>query len=199
MTRPQRFSQRRPRHVDTELQPYFVTSRVRGSRRLFIGEANKAAVETLFAQRERYGLLILAYVFMPDHAHFVLVPNAGYTIEQTMRVIKGSVARVVNGLLGLSGALWQGGFWDKMPRNVGELNRFIAYTEANPDRARLAAVRTSAGDARCWQDYGAVLRTGAGMAMIGSLCGMDARAEGPRSGWWSSGCDEPGTYGRCAG
>jgi len=111
--------------------PYFVTSRTRSSRPVFRGEIASLAIEQLLADRDRYGFLLPAFVFMPDHAHFVIVPDPSYSISDTMRVIKGSIARCIN-RSGGGGPVWQEGFYERAPRTRAELNSYIEYIHHNP-------------------------------------------------------------------
>jgi REP element-mobilizing transposase RayT len=115
----------------------FVSSRTVRGFAPFRGRAAQIAVDELLRQRQQFGFLLLAYAFMPDHAHVVLVPADGFTVAQTMRAIKGAIARVVNEHLGRSGALWQPGFFDKNPRDLRALNEFVRYVHDNPVVARL--------------------------------------------------------------
>jgi REP element-mobilizing transposase RayT len=151
------FGARRPKHGDVGLQPYFVSTRTVRSEKIFLGEVAEIAARVLREQREKYGFLLLAYVFMPDHAHFVVVPARDHSISQTMRVIKGSIARAVNECRGTEGAVWQTGFFDKNPRNVEELNEFIRYTHDNPVVAGLWSAADGypycSADGSCLADY----------------------------------------------
>lgn len=154
---PEIRSARRPPHVDLGRAPYFVTSRTFESRTLFRGAFGEAAVTQLLADRQRYGFLLLAYAFMPDHAHFVIVPAHGHTISTTMRVVKGGIARQINIAMGAKGAVWQDGFYDKVARTMEQLNAYIEYTHRNPVVAGLvsreAEYALSSADGRCMSDY----------------------------------------------
>jgi len=101
--------------------------------------------------------LLLAYAFMPDHAHFVIVPADGHTISTTMRVVKGGIARQINVAMGAKGPVWQDGFYDKVARTMEHLNAYIEYTHRNPVVAGLvsreAEYALSSADGRCMSDY----------------------------------------------
>ncbi len=133
------FSIRRPRHADLGSIPYFVTTRTFASRRVFSGNLAAVAVEQLLSDRERYGFLLPAFVFMPDHAHFVIVPAAPYSISHTMRIVKGSIARRINKATGQRGRLWQEGFFDKAPRTRDDVNTYIDYIHGNSVKAGMVA------------------------------------------------------------
>ena len=148
---------RRPKHHDLGRIPYFVTTRTHESERVFVGLGASTAMDELFDLRTKYGFLVPAFVFMPDHAHLVIVPQQGFTISQTMCVVKGGIARRVNSELHRDGAIWQDGFRDNAPKSIDELHAFITYTEQNPVRAGLATTATdylfSSADGRYEADY----------------------------------------------
>jgi len=129
----------------------------------------RLAVNELWALKEHYGFRVLAYVFMPDHAHFVIVPAPGYTISQTMRVIKGSIARRVNAAAERAGSVWQDSFRADLPKSLDALNAYIRYIEDNPVAGGLSPTRESypysSADGRCiaeYREYLATEREGAG-------------------------------------
>lgn len=148
---------RRPPHVDLPNTPYFVSSRTHEPRRLFVGADAAAAYSELHAIREQYGFFLLAFAFMPDHAHFVIVPAADSTTSRTMQLIKGRIARRINDLLGEEGTIWQQGFYDKVVRTREQLNAFIEYTHRNPVEAGLIQrdeqYAFSSADGSCMVDY----------------------------------------------
>jgi REP element-mobilizing transposase RayT len=183
---------RRPHHEDLGETAYFVTTRCHRSQFLLTGAAADVAVEELFALRERYGFRVLSFVFMSNHAHFVIVPAGGYTISQTMRLIKGAIAHRVNALSQRQGPVWQDGFRDNVPATLDELNSYIRYIEDNPVKAGLcaspSAFRYSSANGRCVADYEWFL--GIGKAQVESPhhemdaipSSASARAESPRHG-----------------
>lgn len=149
---------RRPLRADFGRTPYFVSTRVHGHRPVFVGDTGWIATQELKRLRKQYGFLLLSFVFMPDHAHFVIVPAGTHTISSTMRLVKGRVAPTTNRLLNREGKLWQEGFWDEAPRSIERLNAYIDYVHANPTKAGLSAAAesypfSSAGDADCLADY----------------------------------------------
>jgi REP element-mobilizing transposase RayT len=157
---------RRPPHADMGATAYFVSTRTADHARLFVGEYGEAAVRELKAARAQYGFSLLAYCFMPDHAHFVIVPAEGYSISQTMRVIKGSIGRRINKLRNDDSPVWQEGFFDKVVFTREQLNAYIEYTEQNPMKAGLAAgaalYEFSSAEGSCHPDYAAFLGLGDG-------------------------------------
>ena len=168
-------SPRRPRNPDLGQVPYFVTTRCHESKHILGGTFADAAVNELTALRQRYGFLLLAFVFMSNHAHFVIVPAEGFTISQTMRVIKGAIARSINISRDENGLVWQDGFRSDVPKTREALNNYVRYIENNPVKAGLAGqakdFRYGSGDGRCRADYDAFLDSE-----------TVSRAESPRRG-----------------
>jgi REP element-mobilizing transposase RayT len=155
---------RRPPHPDA-VTAYFVSTRVKDSRHIFKGRAGDAAAQQLLTDRARYGFKLLAYVFMPDHAHFVVVPNDGFSISQTIRLIKGGISRRLNTINDAKGSIWQEGFFDRVPRTREDLNEMIRYVENNPVKAGLSplpeAYPLSSAGGSCVGDYRAFIEGGA--------------------------------------
>ena len=129
-----RYTARRPPHFDLGAVPYFVSTRTHESKRVFVGSNASVSVEQLLADRDRYGYLILAFAFMPDHAHFVIVPARGHTISATMRIVKAGLARRLNSGASRKGPIWQDGFYDRVATTLEQLN---AHTSSTRTRIRL--------------------------------------------------------------
>lgn len=74
-----------------------------------------------------------------------------------MRLVKGAVARRVNEIRGVSGHVWQEGFYDKIAHTREQLNTFIEYIHNNPVEARLTDFATaypySSAGGTCMADY----------------------------------------------
>src|SRR5205823_417838 len=84
---------------------------------------------------ERYRLL--AWVVMPNHAHTVLQPLAGFALEDLMHSIKSWTAKEANKLLGRSGEFWQAETYDHLVRDEDDLRHQVDYVWSNSDRAEL--------------------------------------------------------------
>jgi len=112
---------------------------------------------------------------MSNHAHFVIVPAEGFTISQTIRLVKGAIARRINVSRRESGPVWQDGFRSDVPKTPEALNNYMRYIEDNPVKAGLAEqaedFRYCSGDGRCRGDYDAFLEPE-----------TVSRAESPRRG-----------------
>ena len=87
---------------------------------------------------------MVAYVIMPSHCHFVIDtaeyrdrPRDGSARESIMHSIKRHSAQECNRLLGRRGAFWQAESYDRVVRDVDELERIVSYVEWNPVKAGL--------------------------------------------------------------
>jgi putative transposase len=158
----------------------------------FFGQASIAVIakDTLMESARRYAFAVLAYCFMPDHAHVVLVPSDDRAISAVMRIVKGAIARKVNDAFQRGGPVWQTGFFDKVPQSVDELNAYVRYVEDNPVVAGIVtnaeeyAFSSARGD--CREAYFRFLE-GVPVAAINTRAGnaartrSAARAKSPRS------------------
>ena len=91
---------------------------------------------------------LLAYCIMPNHIHLLIqsrmnkkLPKEGktskYPIADSMRLLKGSTARMCNLELGRRGAFWEHESYDHFIRNEREFANVIAYILNNPVKAGL--------------------------------------------------------------
>lgn len=87
---------------------------------------------------------VVAYVVMPSHCHIV-IDTSGYgagaghesSRQRIMHSIKRRSAQECNRLLGRRGALWQAESYDRVVRDLDELERIVSYVEWNPVKAGL--------------------------------------------------------------
>lgn len=89
---------------------------------------------------------MLAWVLMPDHAHWLLrlgEEDLGTTVGR----LKSASARNINRVRQCHDAVWARGFHDHAMRRDEDLRRTARYIVANPIRARLA---TQIGDYPFW-------------------------------------------------
>lgn len=82
---------------------------------------------------------ILAWVVMPNHVHALVRIQTGWPLQFLVKSWKSYSARAINSRLGRRGAFWQPDYFDRYIRDDAHLRREIAYIEANPVQARLAA------------------------------------------------------------
>ncbi|MFS2122542.1 REP-associated tyrosine transposase [Pseudomonas sp. Pseusp97] len=90
---------------------------------------------------------LLAWVLMPDHAHWLLQLGSGERLETSVGRLKAVSSRHLNRLYGRSGAIWASAFHDHALRSEDELLPTARYIIANPIRAGLV---TRVGDYPFW-------------------------------------------------
>jgi putative transposase len=131
-------SRRRLPHWALEDSTYFVTFRARESLgRVLADEALACIVEEAFwfGHEERY--ILNAYVVMPNHAHLLMTPLAGWSLSRILQGIKGYTAREINKGLGRTGAFWQDEYFDHLVRNEADWVDKFNYIHNNPVSAGL--------------------------------------------------------------
>ncbi len=80
---------------------------------------------------------MLAWVLMPDHAHWLLQLGEVEGLETLVSRLKGASACRVNAALDRQGAVWQKGFHDRALRSEEDMQGVARYIVANPLRAGL--------------------------------------------------------------
>jgi REP element-mobilizing transposase RayT len=90
----------------------------------------------------------LAWVLMPDHAHWIVELAGTDSLSNTIGALKKAIATQVNVTRGSVGqTLWQGGFHDRALRKEDDVVVVARYIVANPVRAGLV---TRVGDYPWW-------------------------------------------------
>lgn len=121
-----------PNHV------YLVTTVTRGREPLFRDFATGCAAARRF---EDVCILrdarMLAWVLMPDHAHWLIQLGEADNLDALVRRLKSASARGANRMLRRNGALWARAFHDHALRAQEDLLRSARYVIANPVRAGL--------------------------------------------------------------
>lgn len=84
----------------------------------------------------KYHLSVLAYCLMPNHAHFVAVPEKKDSLAKTFNAAHMRYAHYYNKKNRLVGHLWQGRFYSCI-LDSGHLFAAVRYIENNPVRANL--------------------------------------------------------------
>ena len=131
-----------PHHV------YLVTAATVNRERLFMDFSAGCAAARCFEDRAVLrDTGMLAWVLMPDHAHWLIQLGRQDRLGGVVGRLKSASARRVNPLLGRSGALWAPAFHDHALRSEERLREAARYIAANPVRAGLVA-RT--GDYPFW-------------------------------------------------
>ncbi len=80
---------------------------------------------------------MLAWVLMPDHAHWLLQLDEKDTLSEVVNRLKSASARLANRALSRSGALWERAFHDHALRSEEDIRGVARYVVSNPLRAGL--------------------------------------------------------------
>ena len=80
---------------------------------------------------------IASFVVMPNHVHVMFRPLGDYALPDIVRSWKGFTAREINKRIGMTGALWQGEYWDRLIRSEWHFFKVAEYIRENPLNARL--------------------------------------------------------------
>ncbi len=79
-----------------------------------------------------------AWCVMPNHAHAVVTPTDGWSLDRIVHSWKGYSARMANRAMNRQGAFWQREYFDRIIRDEQDLAGCIAYVLANPEKAGLS-------------------------------------------------------------
>jgi len=117
--------------------PHHITQRGNYKQTVFVKDKDyKFYLERLEEYRSRYKLSILAYCLMPNHVHFVAIPENKDSLAKTFNASHMRYAHYFNKKNQLRGHLWQGRFYSCI-LDEPHLYAAIRYIENNPVRANL--------------------------------------------------------------
>ncbi len=80
---------------------------------------------------------MLAWVLMPDHAHWLIQLGEKDALGLVVNRIKSASARLANRVFGRRGALWQPAYHEHALRSEEDVRAVSRYIVANPLRAQL--------------------------------------------------------------
>jgi putative transposase len=121
--------------VSVEGMPYHVTQRGNGRQRVFFSESDyRLYLDLLRANAERFRLRIWAYCLMPNHVHFVVVPEGAVAMAKTLGRTHADYARYFNLRQRSCGHVWQARYFS-CPLDRVHVWLAMAYVERNPVRA----------------------------------------------------------------
>ena len=115
---------------------YVITTVVRGRRAMLRQQTADRVARELHAFGADPRVDSLAWVVMPDHLHWMFQLQLG-PLSAIVQGLKSRSARCVNRALGLSGALWQAGYYDRQLRAEEDLLTQARYIVGNPLRRGL--------------------------------------------------------------
>lgn len=119
-------------------QVYLVTTATRQRHPLFFDFHAACAAARCFENRILLGdACMLAWVLMPDHAHWLVQMGDHHTLSTVVNRLKSASGRQVNRLLKRQGPLWQKAFHDHALRTEEDLRQVARYMVTNPLRAGL--------------------------------------------------------------
>ncbi len=119
-------------------QVYLVTAATRQRQRFFVDFQAACAAARCFEDDAILGDAgMLAWVLMPDHAHWLVQLGDRDTLAVVVNRIKSASARLANRVLGRQGALWQPAYHERALRSDDDLRAVARYMIANPLRAQL--------------------------------------------------------------
>jgi putative transposase len=119
-----------PRHA------YVVTTVVHGRAPIFTDFNVACAAARCFVRPAFLGdAVMLAWVLMPDHAHWLIQLGDSDDLSMVVSRLKSASARAVNRILGRNGRLWAATFHDRALRREDDLRIIARYIVSNPLRA----------------------------------------------------------------
>ncbi|MDH4210207.1 MAG: transposase [candidate division WOR-3 bacterium] len=129
---------------------YHVLNRGNGKQQVFHKEKDYDAFLYLAEEaKTRIPISIFAYCVMPNHFHFVVMPERGEDLSRWMQWFMTSHVRRYHGHYRTCGHVWQGRFKSFIAKQDEHLINLVRYVEGNPVRAGLV---TTAADWR-WSSH----------------------------------------------
>lgn len=103
-------------------------------------ESRNVFVHALGEMRERYGLLLVGYVVMPEHVHLLIGEPAKDTLSKMLQALKQRVSRDLRAQTGGNGLprFWQPRFYDFNVHSAEKRREKLDYMHANPVKRELA-------------------------------------------------------------
>lgn len=119
-------------------QIYHLTIPTRDRVPFFVDFATACAAASCFERKALLGdAQMLAWVLMPDHAHWLLQLGESAGLIATVSRLKSASSRAANKTLGRNGHLWSSAFHDRALRRDEDVMTVARYIIANPIRAGL--------------------------------------------------------------
>jgi len=121
-----------PNHV------YLVTTATVSRQAVFQDFRAGCAAARCFEDRAILGdATMLAWVLMPDHAHWLIQLGEADALASVVTRLKSASSRLANRELARSGALWEPAYHDHCLRKEEDLREVARYVISNPLRASL--------------------------------------------------------------
>jgi REP element-mobilizing transposase RayT len=126
-------------------RPYLITTVTRDRHPFFRDWHTGRLVVNELRKASKYAET-LAWVIMPDHLHWLVIP-VSEPLDTIVRRIKSCSARSINQRKGIKGPLWQKGYHERALRREEDIRAVARYIVANPLRGSLAK---NIGDYPLW-------------------------------------------------
>ena len=115
--------------------PYHVTQRGNGRQQVFFAHTDyELYLDLAFKHARAARLRVWAYCLMPNHVHWVVVPDQPLSLAKAMRATHAEYARYFNLRQRSCGHVWQARY-HSCPLQGMHVWRAVAYVERNPVRA----------------------------------------------------------------
>lgn len=117
--------------------PHHITQRGNYQQKTFSSKADyEKYLQWLSEYCKKYKLSILAFCLMPNHVHFISIPQQSDSLSKTFNACHMRYSQYYNKKNNNKGHLWQGRFYS-CPLDEGHLYEAIRYVENNPVRAKI--------------------------------------------------------------
>ena len=99
--------------------------------------SNAVLLENALRHYQETRCFVPCLTVMPNHAHAIMKPLPGCELEDTLKLMKGYVARQINLKNETAGSLWEQESYDRIIRDGNHLNNIIQYIGRNGPKAGL--------------------------------------------------------------
>ncbi|HXG35643.1 MAG TPA: transposase [Dehalococcoidia bacterium] len=131
---------RLPAQIYKQRAAYSITTTVEGRRPLFHNpQTVELCLEKLREASQKRHFQVVAYCFMPDHLHLLLVAASGTDLVAFMRFFKQQSGYKYRQFSGDLIPLWQKSYYDHVLRKEEDLLTVARYIWGNPLRAGIVS------------------------------------------------------------
>ena len=117
--------------------PHHITQRGNYQQKTFSIKADyEKYLQWLSEYCKKYKLSTLAFCLMPNHVHFISIPQQPDSLSKTFNTCHMRYSQYYNKRNRNNGHLWQGRFYS-CPLDEGHLYEAVRYVENNPVRAKI--------------------------------------------------------------
>ena len=129
-------------------RPYLLTTITHDRRPLFSHfSCARTVIQSMRYLHSSQIVESLAFVVMPDHLHWLCIPQPDYPLNYIMHSLKSWTANELSKHCAIQGPIWQPAYHDRALRKEEDIRSVARYIVGNPLRAGLV---TSIGDYSHW-------------------------------------------------